>query len=135
MIKMEQFNCPNCGAPIASDVCPYCGTAFLDWSCLELHKDNWIKIKIDGKVCLIKATLTAFGIDYDDNSDNDRIVYMDNHPMYFSSIPTLDLHFDLSAKPFKIPGYKDSLMIEIDPSVANLHDVGDILKRIKNDYK
>lgn len=128
---MEQFNCPNCGAPIASDICPYCGTAFLDWSCLELHKNNWIKIKIDGKICLIKATLMRFGIDYDDSSDNDLIVYTNNHPMYFSNTPTLDLHLNLLAKPFKIPGQKNALALEVDPSVADLHDVSDILKDIK----
>ena len=126
---MERFNCPNCGAPIASDVCPYCGTAFLDWSCLELHKDNWIKIKVDGKIHLIKATLMNFDIVYNSSNDN-QFVYMDDKPMYISSTQTLNLRLDLQARPFKVPGQKNALMLEVDPAVADLYDVSDILKGI-----
>lgn len=125
---MKQYNCPNCGAPISSDICPYCGTAFLDWSCLELNKDNWIKIKINGKVCLIKAAFSHLGVEF--NSDQ-QTLYSDNTPYIIAERPTLDLHIDLSAKPFKIPGHKDSLMLEIDPNVADLRQVSDILKGIK----
>lgn len=29
MVRLEsEGNCPNCGAPIRGDECPYCGTAF-----------------------------------------------------------------------------------------------------------
>ena len=45
----DQFNCPNCGAPIASDICPYCGTAFLDWSCIDERKASFVKVKFNGK--------------------------------------------------------------------------------------
>ncbi len=27
-IKKKSCNCPNCGAPITSDICEYCGTEF-----------------------------------------------------------------------------------------------------------
>lgn len=125
---MTQYNCPNCGAPISSDICPYCGTAFLDWSCLELHKDNWIKIKIDGKVCLIKANFSYLGVEF---GSDPQTLYSDNNPYIIAKNPTLDLHLDLSARPFKVPGHKDSLMIEVDPSVADLRQVSDILKGVK----
>ena len=27
----NRLNCPNCGAPIASKTCPYCGTTFINY--------------------------------------------------------------------------------------------------------
>ena len=27
-------NCPNCGAPIETEKCPYCGTMFLDFAAM-----------------------------------------------------------------------------------------------------
>ena len=34
LIKLEKnghINCPNCGAVITSEKCPYCGTTFTKW--------------------------------------------------------------------------------------------------------
>ena len=31
LYKNGQTNCPNCGAPIISEECPYCGTNFVTW--------------------------------------------------------------------------------------------------------
>ena len=34
MVKTEmknRLNCPNCGAPITSKTCPYCGTTFINY--------------------------------------------------------------------------------------------------------
>ena len=59
------LNCPNCGAPIQSDVCPYCGTAFLDWSAFGIDKPNYIKIKLRNRVVLVKAYLSGLQVDYD----------------------------------------------------------------------
>ena len=27
----NRLNCPNCGAPITSKICPYCGTTFINY--------------------------------------------------------------------------------------------------------
>ena len=27
----NELNCPNCGAPITSKICPYCGTTFINY--------------------------------------------------------------------------------------------------------
>lgn len=27
----NKLNCPNCGAPIASKTCPYCGTTLINY--------------------------------------------------------------------------------------------------------
>ena len=30
--RKDSTNCPNCGAPIESDKCAYCGTIFVDFA-------------------------------------------------------------------------------------------------------
>ena len=32
----EKLNCPNCGAPLVSEKCQYCGTLFYDFSAIEI---------------------------------------------------------------------------------------------------
>lgn len=32
MRKKSELNCPNCGAPITGEYCPYCGSVFYDWA-------------------------------------------------------------------------------------------------------
>lgn len=52
------YNCPNCGAPITAEKCPYCGTLFYDFSTIEVGKPSYIKIKHKGKIVMCKAFLT-----------------------------------------------------------------------------
>ena len=33
-------NCPNCGAPIKTDKCPYCGTTFVEPNIMTVYADN-----------------------------------------------------------------------------------------------
>ena len=49
------YNCPNCGAPITAEKCPYCGTVFYDFSCIELGKTAYIKLKHNGNIVMCKA--------------------------------------------------------------------------------
>ena len=48
-------NCPNCGAPITSEKCPYCGTVFYDFSCIDFTSPTYIKIKHNGHIFMCKA--------------------------------------------------------------------------------
>lgn len=41
----DLLNCPNCGAPIQNDICPYCGSVFLDWTTLDMGKPAFVRIK------------------------------------------------------------------------------------------
>ena len=127
----DQFNCPNCGAPIASDICPYCGTAFLDWSCIDERKENWIKIKFNGQIHLVKAHMTYLGFEYNNNMP-ETTLFADNEK-YFSirGHDELKIHMDLLAEKFTIPGYGKTLMLQIDPKVADLRQVSDILRGAK----
>lgn len=58
---MKEFNCPNCGAPITTDVCQYCGTVFLDFAAIQTNKPSYIKFKVDNDgvsyICLMKLTV------------------------------------------------------------------------------
>lgn len=31
LVEKKDTNCPNCGAPIRSKTCPYCGTNLTNW--------------------------------------------------------------------------------------------------------
>ena len=61
---MSKTNCPNCGAAKdASEIrCPFCGTAYLDMTAIDLysHEPMWLKfIGPDGSVYQIKAYPTV----------------------------------------------------------------------------
>lgn len=59
-------NCPNCGAPIESEKCPYCGTVFINFACVDADKPFYMKIKSQGKIFLAKVVMTdaSFNTDY-----------------------------------------------------------------------
>lgn len=61
---MSRTNCPNCGAAKdASEIrCPFCGTAYLDMTAIDLynHEPIWLKfVGPDGSVYQIKAYPTV----------------------------------------------------------------------------
>lgn len=45
-------NCPNCAAPLQAEEikCPYCGTSYIDMSCIDLenHEPFYLKINMHG---------------------------------------------------------------------------------------
>lgn len=124
----DQFNCPNCGAPIASDICPYCGTAFLDWSCIDEQKASFVKVKFNGKIHLMKVHMMSFEFVY---NTPETALWADDQIYYSIRKQELNLHMDLLAEEFAIPGYGKTLMLQIDPEVADLRQVSDILKGAK----
>ena len=61
---MSRTNCPNCGAAKdASEIrCPFCGTAYLDMTAIDLYKHEpmWLRfVGPDGSVYQIKAYPTV----------------------------------------------------------------------------
>ena len=48
-------NCPNCGAPIEGDKCPYCGTEVIDLCCLDTDKPFYVKLRNNGQIIKFKA--------------------------------------------------------------------------------
>lgn len=50
-------NCPNCGAPIDGETCPYCGTRFVDFASMDTKEPFWVKVKTPRGVMVMKAVL------------------------------------------------------------------------------
>lgn len=131
-IRDNLFNCPNCGAPINVDLCPYCGTAFIDWSCVDERKPNWIKIKLDGKIVLIKAYL--YGIQANYRAPELVTLYADDR--YYNVVPTslgeVEIEASLTAVPFRVPGQnKDTLSVVVDLERGDLQEAGSMLHDIQ----
>lgn len=60
-------NCPNCGAPIEGDKCPYCGTEVIDLCCLDTDKPFYIKIRNHGQI--MKFGVITRGINIESQRD------------------------------------------------------------------
>lgn len=58
----EQLNCPNCGAPITSEQCEYCGTLFYDFANIELFKPSYIRLRVNDKLVIMKAMPTCINM-------------------------------------------------------------------------
>lgn len=51
----ERLNCPNCGAPITSEKCEYCGTLFYDFANIKLDEVCYLRMKIGDSLYIFKA--------------------------------------------------------------------------------
>lgn len=94
----EVLNCPNCGAPIAGDRCPYCGTVFYDFASIDMDKPSYIKMRLNGHVVMFKGILRNVGIThmpcdyYADNTIVSRHVGM-SVSVDFDVIPDKDVTY------------------------------------------
>lgn len=55
-------NCPNCGAPIETETCPYCGTMFLDFAAMDADQPFYMKVKRNGKIYILKVKMSSMEI-------------------------------------------------------------------------
>lgn len=78
-------NCPNCGAPIETEKCPYCGTVFVDFAAMNTDRPFFMKIKYNGKVHIMKVMLTSMETRCECSE-----LYADN-VRYLTLIPTTEL--------------------------------------------
>lgn len=123
----EMFNCPNCGAPITADRCIYCGTTFIDWTAVDMEKANYIKIKHDGHIALVKAYVrgTNMRLEFPQMTPWERITY------YHVKAPdAMFIDATLECVPYKPVGYGDAgevWYIDIDSSKADLQEAGELL--------
>lgn len=86
------YNCPNCGAAIETEQCPYCGTVFVDFGCLDTDKPFFLKIKDkDEKIKIFKVILDSINYEHDYTE-----LYADNH-RFIHAIPisTLNISFQV----------------------------------------
>lgn len=84
-------NCPNCGAPIEQDICPYCGTMIWDFATIELNEPRWVKIKHDGKIYMVRAKMTSLRVE---NKSEPTMFYADSRAFRLYNGPDyeIDLH-------------------------------------------
>ena len=96
---LDKLNCPNCGAPISSEKCQYCGTLFYDFSAIEIGKPCFLKIKLDDNIILVKATARNASI----NVSTDECEVYDALGSIITSFiknTNIDLSMDFSCVPF-----------------------------------
>ena len=92
---MEQIkNCPNCGAPIESHKCPYCGTVFYDFADFEVGKTAYIRLNVNGNLNVFRALLTDFKIE----QGTGDYMYFDNTPVVYKT-PEIRLNMNLVLMP------------------------------------
>ena len=61
---MDIRNCPNCGAPVSSFECRYCGATFYDFANLSFDKPVYIRFKNrDGNVWLMNGFLNNMNVE------------------------------------------------------------------------
>lgn len=88
-------NCPNCGAPIESAKCPYCGTLFYDMTEIDLQNPGYIRLKygdriIQGRMYPSRCTLTTEPV-YDVWSGRDLTGRVYRRPISYQSTINLEL--------------------------------------------
>ena len=126
-----KLNCPNCAAPIESDICPYCGSVFLDWASFDMKRPTFVKVfDHNGNLNLMKIKPVSAGIKYESDdtyfySDNDRIISI-------ATSPTLKIEAEFEAVPFELKKYNaTTLGILIKPEIVDTDTVRDILKETR----
>jgi hypothetical protein len=71
-------NCPNCGGVIESERCPYCGTLFIDFACMDADKPFFMKVKKGDQVFIVKVMTTSVSMHREPTclyADNMRYAY------------------------------------------------------------
>lgn len=62
---MRKTNCPNCGAPISSIECPYCGTVFYDFATIDDEKPTYLRMNWYNKIITVKALMRSATITHE----------------------------------------------------------------------
>ena len=95
----EQLNCPNCGAPITSERCEYCGSMFYDFSAIEIDKPCYLKIKYDNNIIMVRAICKAASIEVTRDT-SDVFDALGSKLLSFITQTNMDLSMSFSCVPF-----------------------------------
>ena len=92
----DRLNCPNCGAPLESDICQYCKTTFYDFASLEDGVPCYMRVKCGGMNITLKAIPSVQAmvhtIEYESAYD-----HFDRELMRFARSGGLDISVKFSA--------------------------------------
>ena len=94
------LNCPNCGAPIAAEKCPYCGAVFLDFAAIQVGAPSFVKFKIGDAYVLTRLVVTALDIQQTCESKT----FHDDIGVLFSIREGYSIDFHLDAHAVCAPG-------------------------------
>ena len=96
MRKKSELNCPNCGAPITGEYCPYCGSVFYDWATLDTSKPRYIKFKLGDKVVMAKAIMRHYELNYEESPST---IYAYNKPIAIKAPPSMTIYTEFEVVP------------------------------------
>lgn len=91
-VTKKYDNCPNCGAVVTSEKCPYCGTLFYDFAAIDIKKPFFIKFKKGSKIFRAKCKLSDLEINM--SSERTRL-YADNSCVDDVSYPVSTINLEL----------------------------------------
>lgn len=109
-------NCPNCGAPIDGDKCPYCGTRLVNVADLEAGEPIWLIFRdrhFDNVVRGLRVLVT--GIDISAIDPDPVVFYADSKSIHWVHT-TQDVTVELSGT--LMPNEKGFFGIRLDKNEA-----------------
>ena len=92
----DLLNCPNCGAPVTAEKCPYCGSVFLDFAAIQVGAPSYVKFKIDNTYICARLVVTALEIE----PRSETATYTDALGAHIGTVITgwgCDFHMDAHA--------------------------------------
>lgn len=89
---MERYNCQNCGAPIESAQCPYCGTMLYDFVAMDSDKPAYIRINLHGRVITFSAVVNSADLEYEQEYD---FGWGEEGIIYGTAPPRLTVQFNI----------------------------------------
>lgn len=122
------LNCPNCGAPIQKDYCPYCGSVFLDWASFDVNKPTFVKIKDRfGQYRLLKLAITSLT---EHMSYDSARLYADDQIYHTICSPEYRFDAEFQALPFRhyLDPNRDIMQILIQPDKVDPEILKDVLR-------
>ena len=87
-------NCPNCGAPIDGDKCPYCGTRFINIAELEPGESIWLIFKDDQNKNIVHASRVLVNHVSVNLSQDSTVFYADSQPIHYYN-PNMDICIEI----------------------------------------
>ena len=89
-------NCPNCGAPIDSDKCPYCGTRLINIADLEAGETVWFIFRDgyhDNIVTAKRILVRSINVSY--SQDSLSCTYLADNRPYAIVNPSMDVDINI----------------------------------------